>query len=349
MALNVYGAHKAAWHIQRISDLRKGRDIVPTHIHFVISDLCNQDCHFCSYRMSNGFSAEQFADEHGNRNPARFIETAKAKEILNDCARMGVRAIEFTGGGEPTAHKAHIEIIGHAQKLGLKTGLVTNGVLLKDDPVFRALDWIRISLDAGKAITYEDTRKSKAWPKVMANLKLAGTFEKPRFGVGYVVTRENWQQIEEASRIARDAGASYIRLSAMFSYDGANYYSGLRTMIDSARRISRRMETDKFKIIDLFGDRVQDLDQGKPDYQFCGEQQFVLYIGGNLKVYRCCTNAYTAHGEIGDLRDQTFEEWMKSHRRFDFDARSCHHCQFNTKNRQINFLLDPSPEHVDFV
>jgi MoaA/NifB/PqqE/SkfB family radical SAM enzyme len=347
--LNVFTSLKPAWHLDKIAALREGRDVVPSHVQLIISDLCNQDCHFCAYRMSSGFSTERFSDEHGNKNPVRFIPTAKAKEILDDCAALGVKAIEFTGGGEPTVHKDHREIIGHAQSLGLQTGLVTNSVLLRDDPVFHELTWLRISLDAGTAETYEAIRASKAWPKVMDKLKLAGSLEKPYVGVGFVITRENHTEITKACQITKDAGIPYIRLSAMFSMEGSDHYEGIRDAIDAERQAAKEMQDDTFKVVDLFGNRIGDLDQGRPDYNFCGYQQFVLYIGGDQKVYTCCTNAYTMHGEIGDLTKQGFAEWMGKHRRFDFDARGCHHCQFNDKNRVVNYLLDPAPAHVDFV
>ncbi len=299
--------------------------------------------------MSTGFSTELFADEHGNRNPVRFMPTEQAKEILDDCAALGVGAIEFTGGGEPTVHKDHIEIIGHAQSLGLQTGLVTNGVLLKDNPAFRNLDWLRISLDAGTPESYQQIRASKAWPKVMDNLRLVGGFSKPYVGAGFVVTRENYREILPACQIVKNAGIPYIRISAMFSQDGAGYYDGLSAEIAASRAAAAYMQDDDFKVVDFFNERVGDLDQGRPDYKFCGEQHFVLYIGGDQKVYTCCTNAYTTHGEIGDLRATRFRDWLASHRRYDFDSRSCHHCQFNDKNRVVNFLIDPAPAHVNFV
>lgn len=347
--MNVFSSLKAAWHIERIKQLREGKDIVPAHVQLIISDLCNQDCHFCAYRMSGGFSTEKFADEHGNRNPVRFIPTPKAIEILDDCKQLGVGAIEFTGGGEPTVHPDHIKIIGHAQSLGLATGLVTNAVRLKDHAVFRSLDWLRVSLDAGTSDTYERIRVSKQWPKVIDNIRLAATFEKPYLGVGFVVTRENWTELASACEQMRELGVPYVRVSAMFSIGGACYYDGLLDDIAEQRRLAKALETDTFKVVDFFGNRVEDLQLGAPDYKFCGEQQFVLYIGGDQKVYTCCTNAYTTHGEIGDLRQQSFKDWLASYRRYDFDARGCHHCQFNDKNRVINFMLEKEPKHVDFV
>src|SRR4030095_11251905 len=59
----------------------------------------------------------------------------------------------------------------------------------------------------------------------------------------------------------------------------------------------------------------------------CGMQHMVLYVGANLKVYRCCYVAYTALGECGDLSAQSLAEYLSSSQRHqslqDFDARSC--------------------------
>lgn len=330
---------KPAWHLEKIQKLRAGENVVPTHLQLIMSDLCNQDCGFCAYRSSVGFSIENFPED-GRKNPIRFIPTAKCREILEDYAELGGGAVEFTGGGEPTVHKDHLEIIGYAQGLGLQTGLVTNGVRLKDHDVFHNLDWLRISLDAGTPETYESVRKSAAWPIVMRNLKLAATFRKPKVGVGFVVTRENYREIGQACVIVRDAGIPYIRISAMFSTLGASYYEGLEVEVP---------EVPGLRVVNLFPDRIGDLNQGPPDYDFCGYQQFVLYIGGDQKVYTCCTNAYTTAGTIGDLKVQRFKDWLLTYNRRNWDARSCHHCQFNDKNRLINYLLQPAPEHVNFV
>lgn len=347
--MNEFSALKAAWHIDRIADLRAGKDIVPTHVQIILSDLCNQNCGFCAYRMDGGLSTEQFAGEDGNKNPNRRIPTAKAIEILEDCAALGVGAIEFTGGGEPTVHPQCFEIIAHAQKLGMKTGLVTNGIKLKQCAAVEGLQWLRISLDAGTPENYERIRESKAWPQAMKALKYAGSLKGPYVGVGFVVTRENYKELAQACQIVKDAGIPYVRVSAMFSEGGALYYAGVEKEIDEQRKAAKALEDTTFKVVDFFGDRIRDLKQAAPDYSFCGEQQFVLYIGGDQKIYRCCSTSYSKHGEIGDLKEQSFAAWIKAYRRYDFDARTCRICQFNDKNRVVNFMLDKAPPHVHFV
>lgn len=346
---DVFTNFKPAWHLEKIAKLREKKDIVPTHVQLIISDLCNQSCHFCAYRMDGGFSTENFPDAEGNKNPKRFMPTEKAMEILHDCAELGIQAVQFTGGGEPTVHPDHIEIIDYAQSLGLETGLVTNGVRLKNHSVFDLLTWLRVSLDAGSKRSYEQIRQSKQWDKVIDNIRLATTFKRPYLGIGFVITKENYKEIVDACELVKELGVPYIRLSAMFSRYGGSYYDGIYDRITEFRMEAKRLEDENFKVVDFFGDRVSDLELASPNYDFCGFQQFVLYIGGDQKVYTCCTNAYTTHGETGDLSNRSLSDWLQSYRRYDFNAKSCHHCQFNDKNKLVNYLLDPKPPHVDFV
>ena len=143
---------------------------MPVQVQLIISDLCNQDCQFCTHRMSNGTASEQFA-VNGNHNPNRMIPTEKCLEILDDCEMLGVKAIQFTGGGEPTVHPEHIKIFDYAQRR-FKTGLITNGFYLKDLAVYNRFDWIRVSLDAFTKETYQKIRDHSGFDKVINNLKI---------------------------------------------------------------------------------------------------------------------------------------------------------------------------------
>jgi len=317
--------------------------------------------HNCSYRMSNGLSSEQFAGPNGERNPNRRIPTEKAMEILNDCASLGVKSVQLTGGGEPTAHPDHLAIFEYAQTLGLETALVTNGIIFRPgwENVLPKMKWVRVSIDAGTPEEYARVRRVK--PEFYATAighiaMLAAEIKKQGtdclLGVGYVITRENWADVYEGVRILRETGAANVRLSAMFSTEGASYYDGIYDDIKAEIVRVKTLETPEFAVIDLFGDRIADLVQHAPDYDFCGYQQLNCYVGGNLKVYRCCTTAYTLHGEVGDLTNQTFAEWFYSSEKKwkyqSFNARSCSVCQFGGKNKTILYMVG-QPQHVNFV
>lgn len=361
-----YSDLKGAYHLDDIRQMRNGRQIVPRQVQLILSDLCNQDCSFCSYRMSNGLSSEQFVvigpDGSRNHNPNRMIPFEKAEEIIKDCAYMGVRAIQFTGGGEPTVHPQHMELFALAQDLEIETGLVTNGVLFRNgwDNVLPNMAWVRVSIDAADAVQYSSVRRVSPlmYTRALSNVeKLASEIERQGtaclLGCGYVLTPENWGGLHEGVKAIRDTGAAYVRLSAMFSTDGDAVFKDIDKQVREQIAEAKLLQTQSFQVVDLYGDRISDLKQHAPDYDFCGYQQFNTYIGGNLKVYRCCSTAYTKHGEVGDLSDKSFRAWFETGDKDlayrNFSARSCNTCQFNGKNRVINYLVGEPPVHSNFV
>lgn len=348
---SLYSQLKVAHHPDRIHAMRAGLPVRPVHLQLILSDLCNQDCVFCAYRMSSGLSNELFgtAETH---NPNRKIPTEKAREIIQDAAALGVRAVQFTGGGEPTVHPDHLELFTLAQSLGMETGLVTNGVRLDPThPGVLGMSWIRVSVDAGDPDTYARVRRVPAqhWSKMWANVeKLASRFGGV-LGIGFVVTRENWEGVHAAALLAKRAGASNIRVGAVFSADGTSYYGAEMAEIGKAIAHAKlEVETvgHPFEVIDLFGRRIGDLQGGRPEEEHCGYQALTWYVGGDLNLYRCCNTAYTLHGKVGSLAESRLHELVGVHE--PFDARSCRYCQFRGQNQAINALLG-KPEHANFV
>jgi MoaA/NifB/PqqE/SkfB family radical SAM enzyme len=347
---DIYSQLKPAWHPDRLADLKMGIRPKPIHVQLILSDLCNHDCGFCAYRMSEGLSNELFADEAGRANPHRMIPAKKAIEIVDDCAEMGVAAVQFTGGGEPTVHPQHRDIFVHAQNLGIETALVTNGIKMQPDhEAFGRMTWIRVSVDAGDPLTYSKVRRVPVghWIKVWANIAALAETYTGTLGVGFVVTPENYKGIAVAAQMAKDAGAKNMRVGAVFSTAGTSFYGDLIPeicgVIDNAKS---RIEGNGFELVDLFGRRLGDLEHGRPTDPDCHYQYLTVYIGGDLSVYRCCNTAYTEAGKVGSLKDQRFKDAMLAYE--PFDARGCRFCQFLGQNHAIKALLH-EPTHVNFV
>ena len=320
---------------------------MPHQVYLVISDLCNQDCSFCSYRSSIGWGEQGLSD-----NPNRKIETAKALELIDEFAELGVRAVQFTGGGEPSVHPDFEEIVSHALDRGLQVGLITNATRLLSTRTLERLAWVRVSLDAGNRRTYEATRKSKLWDKVIANIGTLVHVKGPTIGGNFVTTRENYREVVQFCILAKTLGLSYVKIAANLTTQGLSYYDGVLDDIMVLMAEARRLADGNFTIADVFARRLEDLRIGSPVHAYCGQQRFAVFIGGNLKVYRCCNTAYTEHGEVGDLTHKRFTDWLSDDApaHFDhFDARSCTHCQFHEKNEAIAYLVQPNPAHVEFV
>lgn len=360
-----YSELKMPWHYLRDGGLPDA----PKQVHWVLSDLCNEDCNFCSYRVSGNPSNELFmlgakAAAYGHDNPVRWVNTDRALALVDEMQALGVLGVQATGGGEPTVHPDHERIFEKILDSGIELSLVSNGYRWRE-PLFRLIPrmlWLRVSLDAGYPETYAQMRRvpESAFYRVLQNICKAALAIKDAgspttLGVGFTVTPDNYHQIPEGIRRAKEAGADNVRLSAMFGPDNEKpflpIYDRVKDLIATAVAVHER---HGFTIYDNFGSRLSDLVQHAPDYAFCPYQFYTTYIGGDLHVFRCCVLSYSRRGMIakGNLTNQRFDDyWRSDARKQDFagfDARACPRCMFNGKNRAMNYLLDPAPEHVAF-
>lgn len=367
MKTDQYSPLKVLHHHDRLELLRWGDQPAPTQVQLVISDLCNHDCEFCAFRMSGYTSNELFKvvepDGTVNNNPRRMIPLEKVLEILDDCEAMGVRAVQITGGGEPTVHPQHEQIFQAVLDRGLELAVVTNGARMSSSlpRVLANAAWVRFSLDAAKPDTYSRVHGTspETFYRVLMNIRQvcdarSAAMQRTTVGVSYVVTRLNAGEIVDAAMAARSLGVDNFRVSAMFNPDGTLYYpEALTARIRESCEAASKLSTGTFRFINCFDDRYDDLAQGRPDYQRCGYQHFNTYIAGDLNVYRCCVTAYNPRGLVGSLQQQRFRELWESQAKRDsyehFDARGCERCMFNAKNRVIDYALQPSPQDVNFV
>ena len=364
----VYSESKMAWWFARDQKLPDA----PKQVQVIVSDLCNQDCNFCAYRMSGYTSNELFVGDSplaasGHSNPVRFMDTERALRLMDEIRALGSLSVQFTGGGEPTVHPHHEMIFSKALANGLRCALVSNGIKWRPR-LFELLprfDWVRVSIDAGTAETYAKIRRVPAaqFARAIGNIEtLAKSIGKypTALGVGYVVTPDNWQELRLGAKVAKEAGAHSLRLSAMFSPDDERPFIDIYDRVVNDIRHARDLyEDDTFVIYDNFGSRFHDLRQHSPDYRTCAYQYYTTYIGGDFKVYRCCVLAYNRRGLIkgGDISTRPFDEYWRSQDRVDdfgdFDARGCPRCQFNAKNRELLYVAgnteaDVTPRHMEW-
>jgi len=356
-----YSDLKAAWHIDRVAQLRKGEQIAPVELQFILSDFCNHSCSWCAYRSETGLSSEKFVvyeDGKRNHNPNRMIPTQKALEIIDDAKTLGVKSIIFTGGGEPTVHPDHMDIFEYALGQGFDCALNTNGNILREgwDEILPRFTYVRFSIDAGSAEEHARTRSvsPNMYPRILENLRaLCGEVKakgsKCVVGTGYVVTPDNYLGLPDGIRAIKDTGAAYVRIASMQSTERDAPFEAIRHEVKGRIDASKYLESDGFSVIDLFDSRL-----GRtPVHPFCGMQQYVLYIGADLHVYRCCYTAYTGLGDIGDLRSQSFFSWFNSQEKRNaigsFDARICVTCPLEDKNDAIRYAMNKNPLHVNFV
>lgn len=365
MSNGAYSASKAAAHPDRLTALREGGNPYPVHLHLILSDLCNLACPGCAYRMP-GYSSNEMFGVHDpvthavNNNPARFLPTDMVRRILADCVEMGTKAVEFTGGGEPTLHPEFRALFEEALRLGLDTALITNGLLLANRSLLDLAiqtQWLRISVDAATPETYGRVRPSVGGPnggnlhRVLDALTAARALRdtarsKCVIGAGFVVQKENWHELYDAVKLFRAAGADNVRISGLFTPEGDAYHREhyLRAVALEREAIADFDMKDGFRVYGRFSEKVADL-TSRPDYETCWYQRFTTYVGGDAKLYRCCVTSYSKQGQLADLREyggSLKAAWESAYVRSKlqmFNASTCTHCQFNDRNHEIDKLV----------
>ncbi len=191
------------------------------------------------------------------------------------------------------------------------------------------------------------------WERARATIsRLAGTG--PTIGVGFVVTKENWREIRQGAKLAKQLGADNIRLSAVFQSEDERYFADFyEEATEHCKEAKELYDDDKFTVFNNFGTRLNDLKMKQPDYSLCGFHHLTTYIGGDQNIYRCCVTAYNPLGLLGSIKERRFkDEWFSPELQAKisgFDAHDCPRCMYNDQNHFINFALEEKPLHANFI
>ena len=348
-----YSPYKIVHHLDKISELKEGKQTVPLQVQIVPANVCNQKCSFCAYRMPDYLSNQNF-DERQILSYEKIIETI-------DCfVDMGVKAVQYTGGGEPLVHPKIKDIFKETKARGLDFSLVSNGMALDEElcDILGDASWVRISMDSASSDVYSMIRKvpHKMFDRTKNNIATLVKYRRSSIiGIGFVVNRENYQEIYEAAVMAKELGVDNFRISAAFTPMGFKYFD---TFLEEAKDLAKKAESlsdDTFTVFNLFNDRVSDTFDGTQDYDNCPIKDLLSYVGADYNVYTCCTLAYNDSGLIGSIKDQSFKDlWDSTHKTDMFDShkpcdRCQHPCMYKGKNDFINYCIKPDAKHVNYI
>ena len=112
-----------------------GHTIISTHIS--PTSKCNLSCSYCSVFK---------------RNRHYQIELPVIQDYVLKLKTRGLKAVILTGGGEPLLYPDFNQLVCWFKDEGLRVALITNGTVCDkvEKEIWRAFDWIRVSLTAGK-------------------------------------------------------------------------------------------------------------------------------------------------------------------------------------------------------
>lgn len=327
----------------------------PIHVRVKPTNICNHNCWYCAYRKDNIQLGKDMVI--GDQIPQE-----KMREIVSDFADMGVKAVTFSGGGEPLCYPHLAGTLVSLSENDIRFSALTNGARLKGEvaELFAHKGaWIRVSMDGWDGPSYARYRgvSENEFAKVMDNLtafkKLGGGCY---LGVVIIVDKDNAEHVYEMIGKLRDTGINSVKVSpCLVSNDGQECNEYHRPYFASVgREIERAVSdfaSDRFEVFNGYGEQLTTFDKS---YTWCPYIQINPVIGADLNVYSCHDKAYNLDsGLICSIKDQSFREaWLADKTQFfRINPKKCcsHHCVVNDKNKMILDYLDCDPDHVMFV
>lgn len=149
-----------------------------------LTDKCDLNCIYCSYGANIKSPSREYCDF-----PFQGLEhIVKAKP----------KAIVLAGGGEPTlyneSHRDINDVIRYLKEHEISVGLITNGAKLVDCDLLGEDDWIRVSLDADTAVTFNQLKNGDFDKRIETIISYAKSSCKV-VGIGYLYNRFSLDKI----------------------------------------------------------------------------------------------------------------------------------------------------------
>ena len=351
----LYSNQKFLRFADHIAALQEQRMVAPVHVRIKPFNHCNHDCWYCAYRVSN----LQLGEDIDYKDK---IPEAKMHEIADDLIAMGVKAVTFSGGGEPLLYKPLPEVVKRLAEGGIRVATLTNGANLKGrmaDAFAEYGTWVRISTDAWDDASFAKSRgiRNGDFSLLLRNIR-EFTARKSRcvLGISFIVDANNCDHLHEACVLLKEAGANHVKISGVVvSNDGAEnnaYHDHIRDRVGQQIELSRALTDEHFQVIDHYHELEERFDKA---YQTCPYLMFLTVIGADCMVYTCQDKAFTVAGTLGSIKERRFRDfWFSEENRqrvFSLDpSQECHHhCVTHAKNVAIMDLLSIDPDHGVFV
>ncbi|OEU66051.1 MAG: radical SAM protein [Desulfovibrio sp. S3730MH75] len=355
--MQLYTSLKVFHYQEKLDSLsRESGDIkAPIHIRIKPTNICNHNCSYCAYRDKNMQLGQDMVIKDK-------IPSNKMAEIVEDCIEMKVKAVTFSGGGEPFCYPYLAETAQSLVDGGISIASLTNGGLLKGEAaeVFaKHGTWVRVSMDGWDGASYAKFRSvpEDEFSKVMTNIENFQKLGENCFlGVSYIINRDNADHVFEMGQKLKDLGVNSVKFSACVvsnrGKENNEYHAPVFEKIKAqTQRAIEELADNSFEVFDSYHHLDEKFEKS---YDWCPYQQILPIIGADQRVYSCQDKAYNLDcGVLGSIKEQRFKDFWNNGRDKFFDimpGRDCnHHCVSNSKNMLIHEYLGADPDHLAFV
>ncbi len=308
--------------------------------------VCNQNCSWCEYSAENS--------EHHS-----MMKDDDLRKLMADLDGLGVKGVEFCGGGEPSLHPALTEAVRDLAARGMRVGILTNGTKLKGGLAEALIDhgsYVRVGFDGGAEETVHRVKRRRTpearFGAVCENVRNMVRMRNER-GTGchismkVVVDRENRHEIEEAVALAASLQVDSIQFKAARVCD--TELTAEQSEAVNAD-IARCKEMYRHRVVVIGGaTKVNTTTQ-------CWLTPLQLTIDALGEVYLCCyyTHRKEKHSIGNCFQDPLQELWHGEGHWKKIDAiepRECNNldCRFVRYNEIMNEVMRDNDAQFEFI
>jgi MoaA/NifB/PqqE/SkfB family radical SAM enzyme len=294
----------------------------PALVEISPTNSCNAKCPWCFYVSS----------EYKQHHSQEWISPDVLGPTIVDMSEMGVNAITWTGGGDPSTYPHIGSMVDLANTLGIKQGMFTNAYKAIEHP--EQLDWIRVTITERFLITRHVAHYAAV----------------TKVGVNFNLTRDNESHLRPLAEASRKAGVRYFQVRPALA-DRWDLQQEVQVPL-----YLRDLETDEFKIV-LTPYKFED--HARPHgYAKCHGHRLVPFVWHNGDLSVCAYHFGRAEYTFGNLNANPFREIWNGARRHVMILNgidvisSCQHC---CKNHEINKVLASlkseyeRPDDIEFI
>lgn len=179
------------------------------------SNSCNLNCRTCI--------------RHSWSEPEGMMSMETYRKLMEGLREVpSLQKVSFWGFGEPLLHPHIVEMVSMAGRLGARTQIVTNALLLDRDKaeglIEAGLDSIVISADGASTRANARIRSGSDLETVKKNvnrlrdIRRTATDDKPEIGLEFVVMRRNMEELHNLRQLAMSLGAGFIIVTNLLPY-----------------------------------------------------------------------------------------------------------------------------------
>ena len=344
---------KLMMHVDRVAEVKAGGKPAPINVEIDLSNRCNLGCRGChfAYTHTRGPLAAGKPVADGVSGGGDLIDTGMILAALEEMYEFGVRSVTWAGGGEPTLHPDFDEIIDACP---LPQGIYTNGTLVDEaraELLKTRMEWVYVSLDRHNRESYKQYKQADAFKKAIAGIEaLVAAPGKATVGVGYLLSRENIDDLDAMVRTRRVLGVDYIQFRPEVRYNLASpqelaeetdWISNAVALLEQVRGFRGVVvDVDRFKMYQNWLIHP---------YKTCYWTQFQTVITPDGSLWDCCNRRGFAESKLGNLHDEPFSAiWQRSHA-VTVNKRCRLLCRGHLANLALDRMMSDPRGHENFV